>query len=257
MESTSFGEMTLAEHLAELRTRLVRIFLAVFAGGVVGWLVFDPIFDFITRPYCDIPGAYRGAAGECQLIVTQVFEAFGVRIRTAIVVGLFIAAPVLFHQIWGFVTPGLTRRERRYTLPFVSLSMVMFALGGAFAFLVVPMGLRFMLGLGGEHIATLLSAGDYFTFILRMIVLFGLAFEAPLLIVFLALIGVVDAAKLRSFRPYAVVLNTVVAAIITPADVVSMLFLAVPLVILYEAAVMATWLIERSRRRAVTEEPTS
>lgn len=244
------GEMSLAEHLGELRTRLIRVFIAVALAAVVGWVAFDPILGFLMGPYCEVPSEFRALDESCGLIATRVLEEFSVRIKISLVVGLFIAAPVVFHQIWRFIAPGLTTKERRYTMPFVIGSVVMFAAGGAFAFYVIPRGLRILLGIGGGRIVTLLSAGDYFSFIITTIVAFGLIFEVPLLLVFLALLGIVDSTQLRRFRAYAIVANFFLAAIITPTtDPVTMLFMAGPMVVLYEASILAARLIERSRRR--------
>lgn len=242
-------EMTLAEHLRELRTRLVRIVLAVTLGAVVGWVVYEPVLEFLMDPYCRLPQAFR-EDGRCTLIVTRVLEQFSLRVKVALVVGLFLGGPVLFHQLWRFIVPGLTARERRYSLPFVLLSQVMFVAGAAFAYYVVPKGLRILLGIGGERILTLLSAAEYFSFIVTTVVAFGLIFEVPLVFVFLSAIGVLKSAQLRRFRPYAVVLNFVIAALITPTvDAVTMLFMAGPMMLLYEASILAAWFIERSRRR--------
>lgn len=258
--SPTLGEMTLREHLAELRTRLVRIVLAVLAGAAVGWFLYDPVLAFLKQPYCDLPTAFRpgGPDSECTLVVTRPLEGFGVRVKISLVIGLFIAAPVLFHQVWKFVTPGLTEKERRYTLPFVVTSQAMFVLGAAFAFYVIPKGLQILLALGGEHVSALLTAQEYFSFILTTVVAFGIVFEVPLLIVFLAAIGLVSSPQLRRFRPYAIVGNFAVAAIVTPTvDPISMLFMAVPMVLLYEAAIVSTWMIERTRRRrAIAAEAT-
>ncbi len=252
VSSPALGEMTLREHLAELRTRLVRIVLAVIAGAVVGWLLYDPVLEFLKQPYCDLPTAFRpeGPGSDCTLVVTRPLEGFAVRVKISLVIGLFIAAPVLFHQVWRFVTPGLTEKERRYTLPFVVTSQVVFLFGAAFAFYVIPKGLQILLALGGEHVSALLAAQEYFSFILTTVVAFGIVFEVPVLIVFLAAIGLVHSSQLRRFRPYAIVGNFAVAAIVTPTvDPVSMLFMAVPMVLLYEGAIVSTWLMERARRR--------
>lgn len=241
--------MPLSAHLAELRSRLIRIVLAVVLGAVVGWLAYAPIFDLMMRPYCALPADLR-AIEECSLIATRVLEEFSVRIKVALVVGVFLSAPVLFHQLWRFITPGLTQRERRYTLPFVIGSIVMFLLGAAFAFYVIPRGLRILLEIGGGQIVTLLAAADYFSFILTTVLAFGVIFEVPLLLVFLSLLGIVSSAVLRRFRSYAIVANFLIAAVITPTtDPVTMLFMAGPMVILYEASILAARLIERSRRR--------
>ncbi|MFN2556372.1 MAG: twin-arginine translocase subunit TatC [Nitriliruptorales bacterium] len=250
--SPALGEMTLREHLAELRTRLVRIVLAVLAGAAVGWFLYDPVLEFLKQPYCDLPTAFRpeGPGGDCTLVVTRPLEGFAVRVKISLVIGLFIAAPILFFQIWKFVTPGLTEKERRYTLPFVVTSQIVFLFGAAFAFYVIPKGLQILLALGGEHVSALLAAQEYFSFILTTVVAFGIVFEVPVLIVFLAAIGLVRSSQLRRFRPYAIVGNFAVAAIVTPTvDPVSMLFMAVPMVLLYEGAIVSTWLMERARRR--------
>ncbi len=241
--------MTLGEHLSELRTRLIRIIAAVLLGSVVGWVLFDPILGFLKQPYCDLPSAYR-QAGECALVVTRPLEGFAVRVKVSLVVGIVIAAPVLFHQVWRFVVPGLTDRERHYTFPFVALSQIMFLLGAGFAYMVIPKGLGIVIALGGEEITPLLTAAEYVSFIIMTVLAFGLIFEVPLAFVFLAAVGVLSSAQLRRFRPYAIVLNFFLAALITPTvDAVSMLFMALPMVVLYEASILAAWLIERSRRR--------
>ncbi len=242
--------MSLAEHLGELRVRLIRVFIAVGVAAIVGWVFFDPVLGFLTRPYCQVPAEFRALDESCGLIATRVLEEFSVRIKIALVVGLFLAAPVVFHQVWRFITPGLTSKERRYTLPFVIGSVVMFVAGGAFAFYVIPRGLRILLGIGGGQIVTLLSAGEYFSFIMTTIVAFGLIFEVPLLLVFLSLLGIVNSDQLRRFRSYAIVANFFIAALITPTtDPVTMLFMAGPMVVLYETSILAARLIERSRRR--------
>ncbi|MGH3442306.1 MAG: twin-arginine translocase subunit TatC [Nitriliruptorales bacterium] len=257
MSSRTAGEMTLAEHLAELRSRVIRIVTAVAVGAIVGWFFSDAVIGLLKRPYCDLPGAFR-PDGECALIVTRPLEGFGVRVKVSLVIGLFLAAGMLFHQLWRFVSPGLTARERRYTLPFVVLSQVMFAAGAAFAFFVMPKALRVLIELAGEQVAALLSAGEYVSFILSMVVAFGLVFEVPLVVVFLVVIELLNRRQLQRFRPYAIVANFVIAALVTPTvDAVTMLLMAGPMVALYEASILAAWFIERSRaRRSRTAEET-
>jgi sec-independent protein translocase protein TatC len=240
--------MSLGEHLTELRARLLRVVIALVLGGAVGWFVYEPVISFLKAPYCALPSAYR-PEGECALTVFRVLEAFGVRVKIALVIGVFLAAPVLFHQLWKFIVPGLTERERHYTLPFVALSQVMFLLGAAFAYYVIPKGLGFLIGIGGDEVTPLLSAAEYFSFIVSTVVAFGLVFEVPLVFVFLAAVEIVTSAQLRRLRPYAIVGNFVVAAVVTPTvDAVSMLFMVGPMVLLYEASILAARLIERGRR---------
>lgn len=246
------GEMTLTEHLAELRTRLVRVAVALVAGSVVGYVIFPDLLDFLIGPYCDIPNAFRptGPDGGCALVANRALEPFSVRIKVSLLFGAFVGGPIIFYQLWRFITPGLTKREKRYALPFVVGSQVMFAAGILFAYLIIPKGLEILLGFGGEGIAPLLTAEAYISFLLTTSIAFGLVFELPLVLIFLALVGVVTASQLRRFRPYALVLNVVVAALVTPTtDMVTLLFMAVPMAVFYESSILAAWFIERSRRK--------
>jgi sec-independent protein translocase protein TatC len=247
--------MSLVEHLAELRTRLFRAVLALAAGTIVGYLVFPYVLELLLDPYCRALEVLR-PEGECSLIALRPLEPFSVRMKTSVVIGLFVGGPVIFYQLWRFITPGLTRRERRYALPFVLLSQIMFACGIAFAYLIIPQGVRILLGMGGDRIDPFLSATEYLSFFLTTSIAFGLVFELPLVLIFLALVGVVRADMLRRARPYAVVLIVVAAAFITPTtDAVTLFFMAGPMVLFYELSIAAAWLIERARRRRQQEAP--
>jgi len=238
-------EMSLAEHLRELRSRLARAGLALTAGAVAGYAVFPVGIDLLLAPYCEAVGS----AGRCDLVVLGPLDPFFVRMRTAFVVGLVVGAPVLLYQAWRFVRPGLTTRERRFVLPFVLLSQVMFAVGIAFASWVIPRGLGILLDLGGDGITPLLGAREYLAFLLTMGLAFGIVFELPLVLAFLVLAGVLTAARMRSFRRYAVVINVIAAALITPTgDAVTLLLVAGPMVVFYELAIVFARLVERARR---------
>lgn len=239
--------MTLIEHLRELRTRLVRASIALALGTAVGYAVFPALLDLLIAPYCDVVEAGRA---NCNLIALKPLEPFSVRIRASLMVGLFVGGPVIFYQLWRFVTPGLTQRERRYTLPFVVLSQVMLGVGIAFAYLIIPQALRVLLALGGPRIEAFLSASEYLSFFLRMCLAFGIVFELPLVLVSLVMVGVLTAANLRAARPYAVVAMVTLAALITPtADAVTLLLVAGPMIVFYELAIVAAWLIDRRRAR--------
>jgi sec-independent protein translocase protein TatC len=240
------GDMPLGDHLREFRSRLLRAGAAVLVGAIVGYVVFPDAVGVLLEPYCSA----IGATGSCDLIVLSPLDPFLVRLRAAFVAGLFVGGPVIFYQLWRFITPGLTRRERRYALPFVVLSQLMFAAGLAFAYWVIPRGLSVLLALGGEGIRPLLGANEYLSFLLAMGLAFGLVFELPLVLVFLALAGVVTSEGMRRVRRYAIVANVVAAAIITPTvDAVTLLFVAGPMIVFYEVAIGIAWLIERARRR--------
>jgi sec-independent protein translocase protein TatC len=237
--------MPLGDHLREFRSRLLRAGAAIGLGAVVGYLVFPWTIELLLNPYC--AAVARGDG--CDLIVLGPLDPFLVRLRTAFVVGLIVGAPVLLYQIWRFIRPGLTVRERRYALPFVVLSQVMFAAGIVFAAWVIPRGLGILLALGGDSISPLLGAREYLSFLLAMGLAFGIVFELPLVLAFLALTGVVTSAGMRRFRRYAIVINVVAAAFITPTgDAVTLLFVAGPMIVFYEGAIAFAWLLERARR---------
>jgi sec-independent protein translocase protein TatC len=246
--------MTLLEHLAELRDRLFKAVVALVVGSIVGYVLFPHVLDILIQPYCDVPTALRtGSDGSCQLLAIGALEPFTVRIKTAMVIGLFVGGPAIFYQLWRFVTPGLTSRERRYALPFVVFSQLLFAAGIVTAWLIIPQGLRILLDFGGDAIAPALTAGQYLSFYLATSIAFGIVFELPLILIFLSLARIVTARGLRRFRPYALVLNVTIAAIVTPStDAVTLLFMAVPMVLFYEVAIFAAWLIERRRRKAAS-----
>ena len=241
------GEMTLTEHLRELRTRLFRSAIALGIGTAVGYAVFPFLIELLIAPYCQV---LAGGTDNCTLIALRPLEPFSVRIRTSLMVGLFLGGPIIFYQLWRFITPGLTKRERRFTLPFVVLSQVMFAIGIGFAYLIIPQALRVLLVLGGPRIEALLSASEYLSFFLRMCLAFAIVFELPLILIALILVGVLRASGLRKARPYAVVGMVTLSALITPTtDAVTLLLVALPMWLFYELSLLAAFVIERRRAR--------
>jgi sec-independent protein translocase protein TatC len=239
------GEMPMWDHLKEFRSRILRVIVAVLIGATIGFVLFESYFDILLDPYCALT-----AEEVCRVNAFRATDPITTRMRASFVVGLFLGGPVLFYQLWRFITPGLTVRERRAALPFVVLSQLMFGLGLAFAWWFIPRGLGVLLRLGGDAITPLLGAREYLSFLLSMALAFGLVFEIPLILVFLSAIGVITSDSLRRGRRVAIVANTVIAAIVTPTDALSLVIVAVPLIIFYEVAIAASWLIERSRRRA-------
>lgn len=240
--------MPFVDHLRELRRRLLLGAAAIGAGTLLGYFAFPVVLDALLRPYCRVL-ADLDPTGDCRLVALSPLDPFVVRLRGALLLGTLVAAPVVLYQVWRFIVPGLTGRERRYALPFVLGSQVMFVGGLVFAALVVPQGLAVLLRLGGESIVPLLAAGEYLGFVLAMALAFGLVFELPLVLVLLALLGIVSAASLRRARPYAVVAIFVIAAIVTPTvDALTLLLVALPMILFYELSIGASWVIERSRR---------
>ena len=236
----------LIDHLIELRSRLIRSFLALgIAFGVCMYFA-RPIFAFLVQPLL--------RAGQGKLIYTQLFEAFFVEIKVAFFAAMMIAFPVIANQLWQFVAPGLYRKERNALLPFLFATPLLFILGASLAYLVaIPMALHFLLSfqgnLGGVQQEALPSVGNYLSFVMQFMFGFGLAFLMPVLLMLLERANVVTRKQLVAFRRYAVVGNTAIAAILAPPDIGSMILLALPLMLLYELALIAIWFTERKRAR--------
>ena len=259
----SGDEMTIVEHLEELRGRLFKSAIAIVVGLGIGFLLFQPVLDLMMRPYCDLPPDLRGASrifdvDQCELVVLRPLDGLAIMFRTAAITAVVIAAPVVCYQIWRFVTPGLEPVERRYAIPFVVLSQVLFAAGAVFSWFVIPRALEFLLGLLGSGFVPVLNAADYLRFVLATMIAFGASFEFPLVLIALSLTGVLSAGQLKRARRYAIVGVFAAAAVITPTqDPITMSMMAGPLLLFYEISVLAAWLIERRRRRTTALETTA
>lgn len=249
--------MTLFEHLNELRSRLFKSALAVAVGFALGFAVNEPLLNTLIGPYCDLPEELRAStnvfdAESCNLIFTEVLGAFFVRLKTAGVFAVAVGGPVFFYQLWRFITPGLRPVERRYTVPFLVLSHLLFVGGAVFAYFIIPRGLEVLLGFGGDNLVALLDASEYIGFILKTMLGFGIAFEAPLIIAMLTLGGLVDVDGLRRYRRYAIFGAFVLAAVITPTqDPFTMIVMALPLMLFYEGNILFARLVRRRRARTV------
>jgi sec-independent protein translocase protein TatC len=242
--------MTLTEHLVELRARLVKSSAALVVGVVVAYFLFGPILRFLERPYCDLPTHYRFGGGDCTLFVTGVLDQFLVRMRVSLMAGTILASPVWLWQLWQFITPGLHPRERRWAVPFVACSIVLFAVGAAFAYYTLSNGLRFLLGIGGHGIVSLLTVDKYLSFVTLMLLAFGVSFEFPLLMVFLNVVGVTPTHKLRAWRRGMFFGLSVFAAVITPSqDPFTFLAMWLPLCLMYEVVIVFGRIRDRARRR--------
>lgn len=247
------GEMTLFEHLRELRDRMFKSAVAIVVGFIVGFVFRAPVFDVLIKPYCELPARLRAGstafnANECTLIFTDVMGAFFISLKAAAVIAVVLAGPVVAYQVWRFVTPGLRPVERRYALPFVIASQLLFAGGAVFAYVSLPLGLEVLLSFAGENVVSLMDANRYLGFLLNTTLGFGLSFQFPLILLALVLTRVVGADGLRQYRRHAIFGTFVAAAIITPqTDPVSMSVLAGPLIVMYEACILVARLLERRR----------
>jgi sec-independent protein translocase protein TatC len=253
------SRMPLTEHLRELRNRLAKALLAFAAGSVVCFIFYNTIFDWLKEPYCALPAQTRlgtNTGEECRLYFFGILDAFMIRLKISMYAGAVVSAPVWLYQLWSFITPGLHRHERRWSLTFVVLSLGLFALGGFFAYLTLHKGLDLLLGFSGEGLVSVLDVNKYLSYVIAMLVVFGLSFELPLLVAMLNLAGVVPTSKLRSWRRAEIFLVFLFAAIVTPSqDPFTMLALGLPMVVFYEVALLIGWLNDRRKARRGDASP--
>jgi sec-independent protein translocase protein TatC len=236
----------LLEHLIELRRRLLWSVVALGIAFAICLYFAQPIFGFLVQPLV--------AAGQHRVIYTAVFEAFFVQLKVGFFAALMVSFPIIASQIWLFVAPGLYVRERRAFLPFLLMTPVLFLSGAALAYYVgMPLALHYLLSYQGDYGGitqeALPAVGNYLDFSMRFIFGFGVAFLLPVLLMLLERAGLVSRKQLVRGRRYAIVASTVVAAVLTPPDAISMLLLAVPLILLYELSLVAIWLTERKRAK--------
>ena len=246
--ATSNESMTLTEHLAELRTRIIRAMLAV-GVGVIGVLAFyDPVLRFLRTPYDNLCERRPDLVTDCDLYSLGPLDGFSARMRIALYGGLILALPVVLWQIWRFIVPALHDRERRYAVPFIASSVILFVAGGALAYITLDKGLEFLVGWSGADVEQAYQITKYVSLVALMIAAFGVGFEFPVLLVFLQLAGVVRPRQLIEGWRIAIVVIVVLAAVITPSgDPITLIALTVPLVILYFAAVGLGHLLVRRR----------
>jgi sec-independent protein translocase protein TatC len=244
------GRMTLVEHLVELRKRVIICAIAVAVASTLMFIFYNPVLHFLAGPYEQVTKGNRACGGTrnhgCDLIVTDPLGPLFVRLKIAFYGGLALSVPVVFWEIWRFVTPGLHKNERRYAVGFLISSVILFALGAVVAWFTVSKALEFLLSIGGSSIQPLIVADKYLTLVTLMIIAFGVAFEFPLLLVFLMLVRVISSQQLRRVRRWAIVGITIFAAVITPsADPFSLIFMAVPMYIFYELAIIVGRIMKR------------
>jgi len=233
--------MTVVEHLSELRRRIIVCMIAITIAAIVVYIFSLDIIRFLIRYYEDATDGQRDA-----LIFTGPLDAFATRLKVATYGGIALAMPVWLFQMWRFVTPGLNRKEKRYAIPFVLTSVLLFSLGGLVAMLTLPKALDFLLNIGGAELEPLLTADRYLSLVSLMIIAFGIAFEFPVVLTFLLLARVISVAQLRRWRRAAIVFITIFAAVITPSqDPYSLLLMMVPMYLFYEACIIIGRILKR------------
>ena len=239
------AKMGLLEHLGELRTRLIRCLVAIAVCSIVGWVFFNQILDFILDPYCETLGE------RCTLRVDEPLEGLNTRFMVSIYTGIGLSIPVLLWQSWKFISPGLHKHEKRHGASFVLSGVILFVLGCGLAFWTLPRALDFLIEIGGEDLLTEFRARAYISFIIKMMLAFGIGFEFPLVLILLQKLEILSYKTLRKQWRYAVVGIVILVAIITPSgDPISLLALAVPMYLFYEVAVLYGWAKEKKSLKA-------
>ena len=229
-------------HLEELRKRLVVCAIGVGAGFVIAYIFAERLFQLLVAPLKAVM-----PEGD-QLIFTNLPEMFFAYIKVAFIAGIMAAAPLIFYQLWMFIAPGLYRKEKKMAIPFVISSTILFVGGALFGYFVVfPFGFKFFIGFSNEYIKALPSVKQYFSFSMKLLFAFGVVFELPVIIFFLSKMGIVTPQFLSQKRKYAILLTFVLAAILTPPDVITQCMMAGPLIVLYEIGIVVSRIAQKKK----------
>jgi len=248
------GRMPLMDHLRELRNRVFKAAIALVLGAVLAYVLFPYLWGILKGPYCRIPqqNAIEGAH-QCTLYVTGLFDSFFLRLKVALIGGVVVSSPVWLYQLWAFVAPGLHRREKKWAYTFVSAAFPLFALGAVLAYFTMDQGLRLLLALAPADTDAIITISSYLSYVTMMTLVFGVAFELPLLVLILNLAGVLTHERIKKWRRAIIFGVFVFAAVVTPSpDPFMMLIMAIPTIVLFEVAEVLAYLHDR---RAAADNP--
>ncbi len=234
-------EMPFLDHLEEMRRRIIKSLIAVAVLTVLSFFFSDYILDFLLF-------STRHIKHPINLQVLKIQTVFIIKLELALIVGVVLGLPYIFYQIWAFIAPGLLEKERRYVVPVIMFATLSFLVGAAFGyFVIVPFALDFFLSLAPTNVTNNIALDFYFGFIARLVLVFGVVFELPIVSLFLTKIGLITPNFLRKYRRYAIVVIFILAAILTPPDPTTQILLAVPLLVLYEFTIWISYILYRKK----------
>jgi len=236
-------EMPFLDHLEELRWRIIKSLIAVVIFTIISFAFSDQILDFLLL-------TTKNLKHQLQLQVLKVQTVFIIKLELALIAGIMLSLPVIFYQIWAFVAPGLLENERKYVVPVITFATISFIVGAAFAFFVIiPFALDFFLSLVPENVKNNIALDFYFGFVARIVLVFGIVFELPVVSLLLTKLGLLTPQFLRKYRRYAIVVIFVLAAILTPPDPTTQIMLAVPLLLLFEVTIWISYFFAKKPKK--------
>jgi len=243
------GRMPVLAHLAEFRKRIVRALLFVVLFALIGWIFYNPIVEQLTLPICDLAAARASGSDECgNLFVGGVLGPLNLKIKVALITGIILATPFLLYQLWAFIAPGLHKREKKYTVGFIGIATPFFAMGVALGYFILPLAVKVLLGFTPSTLENLVRFDEYLDFVIRLILVFGIAFELPVVLVSLNLLGLVRGqAMIKPWRIAVFSIFFFTAALTPTGDPVTMGALALPLTILYFGACGLSIFLDKRR----------
>lgn len=235
--------MPFLDHLEELRWRIIKSLIAVVIFTIISFAFSDQILDFLLL-------TTKNLKHQLQLQVLKVQTVFIIKLELALIAGIMLSLPVIFYQIWAFVAPGLLENERKYVVPVITFATISFIVGAAFAFFVIiPFALDFFLSLVPENVKNNIALDFYFGFVARIVLVFGIVFELPVVSLLLTKLGLLTPQFLRKYRRYAIVVIFVLAAILTPPDPTTQIMLAVPLLLLFEVSIWISYFFAKKPKK--------